>query len=184
MHSLVAEREPNAGRSQPQHLVRSVLFSDVVASTELIDHQGEDVWLNLVDRHARMVCALAHGNGGDVVTFLGDGFMLMFDDPSDALTCAIRMQTASLVQGLMRIRIGLDHGDVFRYRQDWFVGRTIHVAARLSDLCDENEIIVSRRCMRQARLGVAAPVSETRSLPIRGLRAPFDVHVLRAGENA
>ncbi len=184
MQSLVVEREPDTCRPITQPLVRSVLFSDVVASTELIDRRGEDVWLNLVDRHARAVCALAQSHGGDVVSFLGDGFMLMFDDAADALTCAVRLQTASQIQGLMRIRIGLDHGDVFRYRKDWYVGRTIHVAARLADLCDDSEIIVSGRCMRRARRSMAAPTSEARTLAIRGLREPCDVHVIRAGQTA
>ena len=184
MQTLTAQREPVACRPIEQPLVRSVLFSDVVSSTELIDRQGEDVWLNLVDRHARAVCALAQSHGGDVVSFLGDGFMLMFDDAAAALTCAVRLQTASQVQGLMRIRVGLDHGDVFRYRKDWYVGKTIHVAARLADLCDDSEIIVSERCMHLARNDMAPPASEPRTLTIRGLSDPCDVHVIRAGDSA
>jgi class 3 adenylate cyclase len=176
---LVVDRQPTS-----QALIRSVLFSDVVASTEMIDRRGDDAWLALVDRHARAVCAITRHHCGDVVSFLGDGFMLMFENPTDALQCAMRLRTASRVQDLVHIRIGLDHGQIFRYRDDWYVGRTIHVAARLADLCGDDEIIVSGRCMDHARRGMALPASETCRMAIRGLREPCDVYVLKAGEPA
>jgi hypothetical protein len=133
MENLVVDRRPQA-----EELERSVLFSDVVASTEFIDRRDEIAWLTLVDRHARAVCAVARHHGGEVVSFLGDGFMLMFAEASDALQCALRLQTASRTQDLVHIRIGLAHGLVFRYRDDWYVGRTIQVASRLADLCQDD----------------------------------------------
>lgn len=174
MQQLAAEPRP-ARRS----FVRSVLFSDVVASTALIDRCGDDAWLTIVDRHARAVCAVARHHRGDVVSFLGDGFMLMFAEPADAVQCALRLQTASRIQDLVHIRIGLDHGEVFHFRDDWYVGRTIHLAARLADVCGNGEIVVSHRCLERARRRIATPRTEPRRLHIRGMREPCTVHVVR-----
>jgi class 3 adenylate cyclase len=172
-----------APRNQPERILRTVLFSDVVASTDFIDRWGDSAWLELIDRHARAVCAVARHHSGQVVSFLGDGFMLMFCDPALAVECAIRLQHASQVQDLVRIRIGLDHGEVFQYRDGWYVGRTIHVASRLADICGDDEIVVSGRCMDHARHDVAAPAIEPQLMAIRGLREPCLVYVLRPADH-
>jgi len=160
----------------------SVLFSDVVASTSMIDSEGELVWLATLERHARLMSTLAEHHRGRVSNFLGDGFMVLFGEAADAVACAFRVQEASRVQGLLGIRIGVDHGDIYPYHDDWWVGRTIHIAARLTELCQPGDVVLSGRCFESARERIALPAGTTRLVHLRGLSAPRVIHVVRPCE--
>lgn len=160
----------------------SVLFSDVVSSTSMIDSEGELAWLATLERHARLMNTLAQHHHGQVSNFLGDGFMVLFDCAADAVACAFRMQEASCVQGLLGIRIGIDHGDIYPYHDDWWVGRTIHVAARLTELCESGEVVLSESCFESAREQLALPVGAEHMVHLRGLSEPSVIHVVRPQE--
>lgn len=157
--------------------VQTVLFSDVVRSTALIDERGEQTWLDLVDHHARTVAACAAAHNGSVATFLGDGFMVLFDDPADAVACAVDLQVRSATEDLPGLRIGLDHGEIHAFRDEWWIGLTIHVASRLTVLCRNREILVSDRCLRAAALPACEPVV-TRVEYVKGMCEPCLVHVI------
>ena len=156
---------------------RSVLFTDVVASTQLIDTHGERVWLDHVEQHAERVATVARRHAGDVSSFLGDGFMVVFDDPVDAISAGIELQLESAQEGLLGIRVGIDHGDVYPFRDGWWVGRTIHLASRLTDLCTRGQVAVSDRCYEPVSKRLAVPRSHARLVAIRGLDEPCLVHV-------
>jgi class 3 adenylate cyclase len=157
----------------------SVLFSDVVSSTDMIDRDGELAWLATLERHARLLNSLAGHNSGSVSNFLGDGFMVLFDHAADAVACALRIQEASSVQGLLGIRIGVDHGDIYPYHEGWWVGRTIHHAARLTDLCDAGDVVLSQRCFDSARERIALPAGTEQVVHLRGFCEPSVVHIVR-----
>ena len=63
------------------------------------------------------------------------------------------------------------------FRDGWWVGRTIHLAARLTDLCTSGEVVASDDCLRAGRPGLALPSSRSRLVAIRGLAEPCLVHV-------
>ena len=161
---------------------RSVLLSDVVASTSVIDSEGELAWLAMLERHARLINSIAEHHRGRVSNFLGDGFMVLFEDAADAVACAFRVQEASIVQGLLGIRIGVDHGDIYPYHDDWWVGRTIHIAARLTELCPSGDIVLSHRCFESARRRIALPVGVEQIVKLRGLSEPRTIHIVRPCE--
>lgn len=156
---------------------RSVLFTDVVASTQLIDTHGERVWLDHVEHHADRVATVARRHAGEVSSFLGDGFMVVFDDPADAIAAGVELQLETAQQNLPGIRVGVDHGDVYPFRDGWWVGRTIHLASRLTDLCERGQVAVSDRCYAPIRKHLALPSSSSRLVAIRGLDEPCLVHV-------
>lgn len=159
-------------------LQRTVLFSDVVRSTELIDRHGDLAWLDMVDRHTRAVSAAAAAHGGTISNFMGDGFMLMFERPSDAVACALRLHRDSASNRLLGLRIGIDHGDVYTFRGEWSVGLTIHIASRLTDLSRDGGIAVSDRCAQAVRDAVPVRSVETRLVAIRGVTEPCVVHLV------
>jgi len=159
--------------------MHSVLFSDVVASTSMIDSGGELAWLETLERHARLLRTLAGRHCGRVSNFLGDGFMVLFEDAADAVTCALRVQEASCVQGLLDIRIGIDHGNIYPYHEDWWVGRTIHVAARLTDVCEAGEVVLSKHCFDSARERVALPTGTECLVHLKGFCEPSLIHIVR-----
>lgn len=157
---------------------RAVLFSDVVGSTALVDEIGDLAWYDIVDRHARMVEAAALAHDGTVASFLGDGFMVIFEHASDAIACAERLQRDSSSQGLPDLRIGIDHGEIREFRSDWWIGRTIHIASRLTDMCQGGGIAISDRCMRLVDDLASVPSAEVRLVAIRGLSEPRLVHMI------
>ncbi len=167
------------GTPDTNAVVKTVLFSDVVASTRMASSHGDAAWLQLVDRHTRAVCAIVGTHGGELAGFLGDGFMVLFDDPAEAVVCALKIGEAARVQDLFGIRIGLDHGPVIPYRRHWYVGMTIHVAARLSDRCRSGEVLLSDRCYAAAKERTAVPAVVSTTTSIRGLDRPITVHAIR-----
>ena len=157
--------------------LRTVLFSDVVRSTEIIDEIGDAAWLDVVDLHTRTVVAAAREHRGTIASFQGDGFMIMFDRPDDALACARRLQRDAASNQSLGLRIGIDHGYVYAFRTYWWVGLTLHIAARLTDLCEHGGIALSDRSARALSTPLPTDV-ETQLMAIRGLCDPCIVHMI------
>lgn len=156
----------NKGHENP--LERTFLFTDIVASTAALEHVGVHEWSSLLDRHRRSITVLAQSHHGHVASFLGDGFMVVFENAADAALCAIRLQYAFLAQGELRVRIGAEAGEVVLLGEHQFVGLCIHTAARLCDLCDEGQLLLGDRCVELARSTVALPELKPVDLRIRG----------------
>ena len=157
---------------------QTVMFIDVVSSTEILEQCGDAAWLRRLDRHTRAMHSIVQRHGGELCSFLGDGFMILFDDPGDAVVCSLKMQTAAAVQDLFMIRIGIDHGPVLAYGDSWHVGLTIHIASRLTDQCRPGEVVLSDRCYRLARDNAAVPPVRTTDVQIRGLQGLMTVHAV------
>lgn len=163
----------------PAAVTKAVLFVDVVASTEFVRSHGDHEWRTAVHHHTRAVRAISTRRGGMVASFTGDGFLVLFDHPAGAVESALCIQRANAVQGLFDVRIGIDHGDILPFDDGWYVGMTLHVASRLTDLCGPGEVVMSDRCHRTARERVAIPAVERSERSIRGLDRPLTVCVVR-----
>ncbi len=126
----------------------TILFTDLVGFTEYTDASGDEAALAVLDRQTEIArAALAEclpSGGGRLVKELGDGLMLWFGRPVDALSVARRM-LADVVQARDRggfplaVRMGMHAGEVTA-RGDDFVGRTVNVAARVSDLAGPGDL--------------------------------------------
>lgn len=174
--------EPRRRIGDAMPVTRTVLFSDVVSSTELIDRHGDIAWFDMVARHTQIVSTAAAAHGGSISNFMGDGFMLLFDCPDDAVACAVRLQREAAAQELLGLRIGIDHGDIYPFHEDWWVGLTIHVASRLTDLSQHGGIAISDRCVEATERALACRAVEIRLVAIRGLTEPCVVHLVTTNE--
>ena len=124
-----------------QRELATVLFTDVVGSTDLAAHRGDDRWLGLRGAHDEIVRRnLAAFRGREVAT-TGDGFLATFDGPARALRCASRIRQAVRSIGL-EIRQGLHTGEVELLERD-IGGIAVHLAARIMALAGPSEILVS-----------------------------------------
>lgn len=160
---------------------QAVLFVDVVASTQIVCRCGDIEWAELLHRHARAMQAVVRRHHGRVGAFLGDGFLFQFDEAGDAVRAALRMHHAVSVQDLFEVRMGLDHGPVVDFGDDWAVGLTLHVASRLADWCEPSEIAISDRCHAAARESVAIPQATDVRVQLRGVDRVTRAHVIRPG---
>jgi class 3 adenylate cyclase/pimeloyl-ACP methyl ester carboxylesterase len=121
--------------------VRTVLFTDVVGSTEKAASLGDRRWGKLVDDHHARVRAELTRHGGREVDTAGDGFLATFDGPARAVECA-RSTIDALREIGLEIRVGLHTGELETVGHD-VRGIAVHIGARVAALAAPGEILVS-----------------------------------------
>jgi class 3 adenylate cyclase len=122
-------------------LTMTVLFTDIVASTEHQARVGPREWSRLTDRHDAMVrAALAHHRGHEVKT-TGDGFLATFDATGRALRCAADIVAGAKDIGL-ELRAGVHTGEV-EVRGNDIAGLAVTIAKRVCDLAGPSQIMAS-----------------------------------------
>jgi class 3 adenylate cyclase len=123
-------------------VLATVLFTDIVASTERAATLGDRRWRELLQVHDDLGTRLVEQWGGRVVKSTGDGLLATFDGPGRAIACAsaFREQLADI--GL-QIRAGLHAGEV-ELRGDDVGGIAVHIAARIMAEAGPGEVVVSR----------------------------------------
>lgn len=127
---------------KPERLLRTVLFTDIVGSTEMTASLGDGRWKDLVARHNLAIRAeLQRWEGSEVVT-TGDGFLAVFNEPEHAIRCAKAIVSSVRKLGI-EVRIGV-HTGVVELLDDDVTGLTVDIGARVAALAEPSEILVSR----------------------------------------
>jgi len=131
-----AREEPDADR-----VLSTVLFSDIVGSTERAARLGDRAWSDVVDaHHAAVRGQLARFRGREIDT-AGDGFFAAFDAPARAIRCADNIRDA-LSRLDLEVRIGIHAGECERVGSG-LRGVAVSIGARISSLAGPGEILVS-----------------------------------------
>jgi class 3 adenylate cyclase/pimeloyl-ACP methyl ester carboxylesterase len=124
-----------------ERVLTTVLFTDIVASTERAAALGDRAWRELLDKHDRVVREeLRHFRGREVNT-TGDGFIASFDGPARAIRCARAISDSTRALGV-DVRAGLHTGEC-EVRGDDLGGLAVHIAARVAALAQPGEVTVS-----------------------------------------
>jgi adenylate cyclase len=133
---------PDLARLAPGGRV-AILFSDIEESTALNERIGDRAWVRLIDRHDKMIGRHVKRHNGYVVKSQGDGFMIAFAQPEEAVLCSIDVQRelGKRPNGI-RVRIGIHVGKSVRRGDDLF-GRNVAMAARVAGQADGGEVLVS-----------------------------------------
>ena len=126
----------------PDRVLLTVLFTDIVASTETAAALGDDAWRRLLDRHDDTVRRYLERYRGREVKATGDGFLAVFDGPARAVRCAQAIADAVVAIGL-QIRAGAHTGEV-ELRGEDVGGVAVHAAARIAALAGPGEVLASR----------------------------------------
>ena len=119
----------------------SVLFTDIVGSTERASSLGDQRWRSLLDRHDQIVREQLRIFRGREVNTTGDGFVASFDGPARAIRCGQAIIDATSSLGI-ELRIGLHTGEC-EVRGNDLGGLAVHIAARIGSLASANEVLVS-----------------------------------------
>ena len=123
-------------------VLATVLFTDIVGSTERAAELGDGAWRSLLERHDALVRQEVERYRGRVVKSLGDGSLAVFDGPSRAISSAIAIREGA--RGLdMRVRIGLHTGECELLADGDVGGLAVHIGARISALAQPGEVLVS-----------------------------------------
>ena len=125
----------------PDRMLTTLLFTDIVGSTDLAANIGDRRWRDLLDRHHTLTRSELIRFGGREVATTGDGFFVTFKSPISAARCAL-----ALVDGMpgigLQIRAGVHIGEV-EVRGDDLGGLAVHVASRIAGLAGGGEVLVS-----------------------------------------
>lgn len=159
--------------------VATIMFTDLVGFTEYTDACGDAAAVAVLDQQTAIArAALDHGEGR-VVKELGDGLMFWFEAPDAAMRSALSMLSAVASARDSRafplgLRMGMHCGDVVA-RGDDYVGRTVNVAARITDLAGPGELVVSDGVVAALAPGEVEfePVGPVR---VKGVASPIWLH--------
>jgi class 3 adenylate cyclase len=127
---------------EPDRVLSTVLFTDIVDSTTKAAELGDRRWRDLVDAHNRAVRRLLERYRGREVKTLGDGFLATFDGPGRAIRCASDLREAVRSMGL-EVRSGLHTGEVELNGND-ISGIAVNIGARVGAQADADEVLVSQ----------------------------------------
>jgi adenylate cyclase len=160
----------------------AILFSDIEGSTELNERLGDREWVKLLVRHDAAVRSAVDRHHGQVVKTQGDGFMVAFSTPEDAVRCAVAVQRAFARgsrrgRALVLVRIGIHHGDVVHRDNDIF-GRNVAQAARVAALASGGEILVSESVADAVQDDDDIVLTERRAVQLKGLSGEHVVTVV------
>src|SRR3989442_4424811 len=125
--------------------VITILFTDLVGSTELLSRAGDEEAQRIFRAHHDLLADTAAAHGGEEVKWLGDGLMVAFPSAADAVACAIAMQQASrrpVAGERLGIRVGLNAGEALREETDYF-GMPVVIARRLCEHAAGGQILCS-----------------------------------------
>ena len=125
----------------PDRVLASVLFTDIVGSTTRAAELGDQAWRELLERHDMLIKRVVGEHGGRVVKHIGDGALSAFDGPASAMRCAeaLRQQVADLG---IQLRSGIHTGECEAIGDD-LGGLAVHIGARVAAVAGPGEIVVS-----------------------------------------
>jgi class 3 adenylate cyclase len=153
----------------------TILFSDIEDSTTLNDQVGDKEWVRLLGAHDRLVRDAVQRHGGHIVKSQGDGFMIVFRDPAEAVRAGIDLQDAigsgshrTLRRTPIRVRVGIHSGTVVERDGDYF-GTNVAMAARVAALAGGGEILVSDRVRQALRGAEDVVLVDAREAELKGL---------------
>jgi len=128
--------------SGSDRILATVLFTDIVGSTERAAQSGDRAWHHLLDRHDHMAREELRRFRGREIKTTGDGILATFDGPARAMRCALAICAGARRLGI-EVRAGL-HTSEIEMRGDDVSGIAVHIAQRVSALAASSEVLVSR----------------------------------------
>ena len=176
---------PGGGEHHRDPGIRTVLFTDIVGSTELTQRLGDEAAMRVLEIHDSVVRKALGALGGREVKHTGDGIMASFFSAVAAARCAARIHRALAAQGSeavpFKVRIGAAAGEPVENHQDLF-GATVQLAARLCAHAKPEQSLVSN-VVAELCLGKGLAFQDLGEASLKGFAQPVKVHaILHAGE--
>jgi class 3 adenylate cyclase len=158
-------------------VLATVLFTDIVGSTELALRLGDQQWRQLLDAHDKITRRELRRFRGREVNTTGDGFVATFDGPARAVQCAEAIIREALPLGI-EVRAGLHTGECEVRGRD-LAGVTMHICARVSDLAAPGEVLASR-IVRDLVTGSGIQFESRGQYTLKGIPQPTELYAAMA----
>jgi class 3 adenylate cyclase/dihydrofolate reductase len=159
-------------------VLATVLFTDIVGSTQQAAALGDQEWRRLLDRHDRLARAEVERFRGRFVKSTGDGILATFDAPTRALRCAFGLN-AGLGDVGLSIRSAIHTGEI-EFRDDDIGGIGVHIAARALAQAGDREVVVTRT-VRDLATGTDLAFSPLGAVGLRGVPGEWELFAASAG---
>jgi class 3 adenylate cyclase len=154
----------------PRRLLATVLFTDIVGSTERARRLGDERWRVLLARHDEAARRLVEGEGGRLLKRTGDGILARFDTPGRAIRAALALQDELRSDGV-ELRAGVHTGEVDLLPDD-VGGIAVHIAARVMAAAGPGEVLVSPT-VRDLAAGSGIAFQDRGDHTLKGIADPW-----------
>ena len=128
-------------RRRPPRMPEAAVFADLSGYTRLTEESGDEVAADMALAFAQLVSEVVTEHRGSVVKLLGDGVLLHFPDPGDAVRASLDLIERAPAQGLPPTHIGVNAGPMLYDQGDYF-GRTVNLASRIASQADAGRVYV------------------------------------------
>ncbi len=156
-----------------ERVLKTMLFTDIVSSTEQLSATGDAHWRHQLNAHDKVVDWLLEKYGGHRAKHTGDGIFALFDGLTKAVRCALELVPALATRGI-RIRAGVHIGECERRGDEWS-GMAVHTGARIGALAGAGEVLASRT-VRDLSAGSGLTFESLGPQHLKGLPEEIDVY--------
>jgi class 3 adenylate cyclase len=140
LQTLDARAGPRPG-SESERVLTTVLFTDIVGSTERLFAMGDRRWRELREQHKTLIRRELARCGGHEVQMVGDSFLATFDSPASAIRCACAICDAVKALGI-EVRVGVHAGEV-EHEGEEVTGITVYIGVLMTSRAGPGEVLVS-----------------------------------------
>jgi class 3 adenylate cyclase len=166
-----------AGLHSRLHHPPAMCFLDITGYTRLTEERGDEAAADLALSLDTLVRRFAYEHGGQPVKWLGDGVMFYFPDPGPGVVAALAMVEGVSNQALPPAHVGIHAGPVIFQEGDYF-GRTVNIAARISEYARPGEVLASQEVVDAAH-GAPVAFSEIGPVELKGVSGTLQLHAAR-----
>jgi adenylate cyclase len=157
----------------------AVSFLDLTGYTRLTEERGDKAAAELAARLRAMVRQSSVDHGGASVKWLGDGVMFFYPEPSHSVLAGVEMVEHAATQSLPPARVGIHAGPVVFQEGDYF-GRTVNIAARISEYARPGEVLVTQEVVDAASESPLA-FDDVGPVELKGVTGAMHLHRAHRG---
>jgi class 3 adenylate cyclase len=151
------------------------VFADLAGYTALTERIGDEAAANLAREFRRTMCLVSREHGAHQIKSMGDGVMILAEDPGAAVALAERsVREVGTRPDLLPVRVGVHTGPAARRGCDWY-GSAVNLAARLARAAEPNEALISAATRAAAEGQLGQRLTTRGDLALRGLGRPVSV---------
>jgi len=166
-------------QAEPDRVLATVLFTDIVGSTKRAAELGDKAWGELLHAHHAVVREQLARYGGHEMGTAGDGFLATFDGPARAARCGLAIASAVRQLGL-EIRAGLHTGEVEQTPDGGIRGLAVHIGARIGALAKPGEVLASRT-VKDLVVGSGLVFEDRGAATLRGVPDEWQLYAVSGG---
>ena len=159
--------------AEVDRVLTTVLFVDVVGSTEHVSELGDRRWQTVLDQFVDVVQRELRTHRGVLSERAGDGVLATFDGPARAIRCACGIRDSLRRSGL-EVRCGLHTGEVTQRNRD-VAGLAVHIGARVSAAAAPGEVLVTRT-VRDLVAGSGIEFDDRGQFALKGVNDPWELY--------